>query len=120
VRGDARLKLAFNLARANKAHLSGAYVLAEGNTAPRGPSGFGGVPGMTSCTEEPSPGGAVSEVFHKAEVDDRVELRFKAELRVAGIEGEWPVVRGGCDPHAGPLTSRTAYPDGKPHCVIRS
>jgi hypothetical protein len=34
--GDARLKLAFNLARANKAHLSGA-VLADGNTAPRGP-----------------------------------------------------------------------------------
>jgi hypothetical protein len=31
--GDARLKLAFNLARANKAHLSGAYVLADGDTA---------------------------------------------------------------------------------------
>ena len=71
--GDARLKLAFNLARANKAHLSGAYVLADGNTAPRGPSGFGGVPGMTGFTEEPSPGGAVSEVFHEAEVADRVE-----------------------------------------------
>jgi hypothetical protein len=39
--------------------------LADGNTAPRGLSGFGGVPGMTGFTEEPSPGGAVSaEVVH--------------------------------------------------------
>src|SRR5438309_7442214 len=93
--GDARLKLAFNMARANKAHLSGAYVLADGNTAPRGPSGFGGVPGMTGFTEAPSPGGAVSEVFHEAEVADRVECRFKDELRVAGIEGEWHIVPDG-------------------------
>jgi len=92
--GDARLKLAFNLARANKAHLCGAYVLADGNTAPRGLSGFGGVPGMTGFTEELSPG-AVSEVSHEAEVADRVELRFKDELRVAGIEGEWHVVPDG-------------------------
>jgi hypothetical protein len=35
--------------------------LADGNTAPRGLSGFGG---MTGFTEEPSPGGAVSEVVH--------------------------------------------------------
>jgi nucleotide-binding universal stress UspA family protein len=93
--GDARLKLAFNMARANKAHLSGAYVLADGDTAPRGPSGFGGVPGMTGFTEAPSPGGAVSEVFHEAEVADRVEYRFKDELRVAGIEGEWHIVPDG-------------------------
>lgn len=90
--GDARLKLAFNLARANKAHLSGAYVLKDGETAPRGPSGFGGVPGMTGLPDEPSPGGAVSEVFHDAEVADRVEHHFKNELRVAGIEGEWHIV----------------------------
>jgi hypothetical protein len=89
--GDARLKLAFNLARANKAHLSGAYVLADGDTGPRGPSGFG----MTGFTEEPSRGGAVSGAFHEAEVADRVELRFKDELRVAGIEGEWHVVPDG-------------------------
>ena len=69
--------------------------MADGNTAPRGPSAFGGVPGMTGFTEEPSPGGAVSEVFHEAEVADRVELHFKNELRVAGIEGEWHVVPDG-------------------------
>jgi nucleotide-binding universal stress UspA family protein len=93
--GDARLKLAFNLARANKAHLAGAYVLPEGDGARRGPSGFGGVPGMTGLTEEPSPGAAVSEVFHEGEIADRVEHRFRDELRVAGIDGEWHIVPDG-------------------------
>jgi len=50
---------------------------------------------LTGFTEEPSPGGAVSEVFHEAEVADRVGFRFKDELRVAGIEGEWHVVPDG-------------------------
>lgn len=85
---EARLKLAFNLARANKAHLTGAYVTPEGDGAHRGPSGFGGVPGMTDPAAEPSPGTAVSEVLHEAEVADRLERRFKDELRVAGIDGE--------------------------------
>jgi len=93
--GDARLKLAFNLARANKAHLSGAYVLSEEDGARRGPSGFGGVPGMSGFTEEPSPGAAISETFREAEIADRVEHRFKDELRVAGIDGEWHIVPDG-------------------------
>ena len=63
--------------------------------ARRSPSGFGGVPGMTGFTEAPSPGGAGSEVFHEAEVADRVECRFKDELRAAGIEGEWHIVPDG-------------------------
>jgi nucleotide-binding universal stress UspA family protein len=93
--GETRLKLAFNLARANKAHLAGAYVLPEGDGARRGPSGFGGVPGMTGFTEEPSPGAAVSEAFHEAEIADRVEHRFKNELQIAGIDGEWHIVPDG-------------------------
>jgi nucleotide-binding universal stress UspA family protein len=93
--GDIRLKLALNLARASKAHIAGAYVLPDGDAAPDGPSGFGGVPGMTGFTEETSPGGRVSEVFHEAEVADRVEHRFKDELRVAGIGGEWHIVPDG-------------------------
>jgi nucleotide-binding universal stress UspA family protein len=93
--GETRLKLAFNLARANKAHLAGAYVLPEGDGARRGPSGFGGVPGMTGFTEAPSPGAAVSETFHEAEVADRVEHRFKNELQIAGIDGEWHIVPDG-------------------------
>ena len=93
--GDGRLKLAFNLARANKAHLSGAYVLKDGETAPRGPSGFGGVPAMTSLPDEPGSGGAVSEVFHDADVADSFEHHFKNELRVVGIDGEWHIVPEG-------------------------
>jgi nucleotide-binding universal stress UspA family protein len=93
--GDARLKLAFNLARANKAHLAGAYVLPEADGARHGPSGFGGVPGMTGPTEPPSPGGALSEALHEAEVADRVEHRFKDELRVVGIDGEWHILPDG-------------------------
>jgi len=93
--GDTRLKLAFNLARANKAHLSGAYPLPEPHVARSDSAGFGGVPGMTGLTEEPSPGGGVSEVFREAEVAERVEHRFKEELRVVGIDGEWHVVPDG-------------------------
>jgi len=94
--GDIRLKLAFNLARANKAHLSGAYPLPEAQAVRVGPTGFGGVPGMTVIAEEPvSPGGAVSEAFREAEVADRVEHRFKDELRLAGIDGEWHVLPDG-------------------------
>jgi len=93
--GDARLKLAFNSARANQAHLMGAYVLPEPDGAPHGPSGFGGVPGMTDPAGPPSPGAAVSEVLHEAELADRVEQRFKDELRIAGIEGGWRTLPDG-------------------------
>src|SRR5262249_60776995 len=59
------------------------------------PERFRGVPGMTGLPDEPSPGRAVSEVFHEAEIAERVELRFKDELRAAGIEGEWHIVPDG-------------------------
>jgi nucleotide-binding universal stress UspA family protein len=87
--GDIRLKLALNLARANQAYLTGAYPLPPAQ-AGHGLAGFGGISAMTGIAEEPmSPGGAVSEVFHEAEVADRAEHRFKDELRLAGIDGEW-------------------------------
>jgi hypothetical protein len=48
---------------------------------------------MSGVAEEPmSPGSAVSEAFHEAEVADRAEDRFKNELRLAGIDGEWHTV----------------------------
>jgi nucleotide-binding universal stress UspA family protein len=94
--GETRLKLAFNLARANKAHLTGAYPLADSRVSRGEPAGFRGLPGMAGIAEEPaSPGGAVSEVFHDAEVADRAEHRFKDELRLAGIDGEWRIVPDG-------------------------
>jgi hypothetical protein len=93
---DTRLKLSFNLARTNKAHLAGAYSLPDAQAAFGGATRFGGFPGMSGVAEEPmSPGSAVSEAFHEAEVADRAEYRFKNELRLAGIDGEWHTVPDG-------------------------
>ncbi len=89
VAGDARLKLAFNLARPNRAYLTGAYALPE---APAGPVGFGVAPpaGMTGLADEGlGAGGAVSEVLREAEFAETVEQHFKSELRLHGIEGGW-------------------------------
>jgi hypothetical protein len=41
---ETRLKLAFNLARANQAHLTGAYPLPRAHAARGGLAGFGGIP----------------------------------------------------------------------------
>ena len=59
--GDARLKLAFNLARANGAYLTGAYALPEVPAAPAASMGFGVAPpaGMTGLADDGlSTGGA--------------------------------------------------------------
>ena len=96
--GDARLKLALNLARSNRAHLVGAYALPQPPAAHGGAIGFGVAPpaGMTGPAQVgTSPGGAVSEVFHEAEVADTLEQRFKSELRLAGIDGEWHILPDG-------------------------
>jgi nucleotide-binding universal stress UspA family protein len=90
--GDARLKLAFNLARANGAHLTGVYAMPEADSGRSGPTGFGGLPSMAGFNEQPSPGTAVPEVFREAEIADHIEHRFKDELRIAGIDGEWHFV----------------------------
>jgi nucleotide-binding universal stress UspA family protein len=94
--GDTRLKLALNVARANKAHLTGTFPMPEAHGTRSGAAGFGRFPGMTGIAgEQASPGGAVSEVFHEAEVADRAEYRFKDELRLAGIDGEWHTLPDG-------------------------
>ena len=98
VAGDGRLKLAFNLARAQKAHLVGVYALPEAQAAPAGPIGFGVAPpaGMTGLADEGlTRGGAVSEVFREAEIAETVEQRFKSELRLHGIDGEWHLLPDG-------------------------
>lgn len=105
--GDTRLKLALNLARANTAYLTGTYPLPEAQVARSGATGFGGLPGMSGIAEEPaSPGGAVSEVFRETEVADRAEHRFKEELRLAGIDGEWHTVPDGPRPSCSSSPSR--------------
>src|SRR5215470_3148416 len=83
---DARLRLAFNLARAHRAHLTAAYVMPKAeDLIARPPAGvvppgeLGGLVrggGMT-------PGGAVSEVLRKA------------ELHLSGLEGDWHLLDAG-------------------------
>src|SRR6266404_2384243 len=70
--GYARLELAFNLARASRAYLAGAYVLPETHASPAGSVGFGfaAPAGMTDPGEEAvSPGG----VFREAEAAESAE-----------------------------------------------
>ncbi len=87
--GNARLKLAFNLARANRAHLAGAYPLPESQPGRVGATGFGVVPpaGMVGTAEE--------AVNRDAEVAETAKQRFKDELRRAGIDGEWHILPDG-------------------------
>jgi len=92
--GYARLELAFNLARASRAYLAGAYVLPETHTAPAGSVGFGFAPpaGMTGLGEEGvSPGG----VLREAEAAESAEQHFTSKLRLHGIEGEWHLLTDG-------------------------
>jgi nucleotide-binding universal stress UspA family protein len=84
--GGVRLRLALNLARANGAHITAAYPLPAPPAATAGP-GFGLVPpaGITG----PSPREAVSDVFKEAEAAEGFEQRFRSELRLHGIAGDW-------------------------------
>jgi nucleotide-binding universal stress UspA family protein len=96
--GYARLDLAFNLARANHAHLAGAYVLPEAPVSSPSAVGFGVAPpaGMTAVGDEMvSPGGMVSGALREAEAAESVEQHFKSKLRLHGIAGEWHLVADG-------------------------
>src|SRR4029077_4563646 len=82
--GYARLELAFNLARASRAYLAGAYVLPETHASPAGSGGFGfsAPAGMTGPGEGVSPSG----VLREAEAAEAAEQHFKSKLRLHGIE----------------------------------
>ncbi len=93
--GYARLELAFNLARASRAYLAGAYVLPELHVSPAGSVGFGLAPpaGITAPGEEGvSPSGGV---LREAEAAESAEQHFKSKLRLHGIEGEWHLLADG-------------------------
>jgi len=93
--GYARLELAFNLARASRAHLAGAYVLPETHVSPAGSVGFGlAAPGgMTGLDEEE--GVRPSGVLREAEAAEAAEQHFKSKLRLHSIEGEWHLLADG-------------------------
>src|SRR6266481_4662703 len=92
--GYARLELAFNLARASRAYLAGAYVLPETHASPVGSVGFGfaAPAGMTGPGEE---GVSPSGVLREAEAAESAEQHFKSKLRLHGIEGEWHLLADG-------------------------
>jgi nucleotide-binding universal stress UspA family protein len=85
--GEGRVKLAFNLAATNRAHLAGAYALPEAHMAPAAMA--------RPADAGLNPGGAVSEVFREAEVAETVEHRFKRELQQHGLDGEWHLLTDG-------------------------
>src|SRR5215469_8933019 len=92
---SARVRLALNLARAHRAHLTGVCVMPEVASAAARASGFGSPVGMVGLAGEgATPGGAVDEVFREAEAADIAEQWFKSELRLNGVEGEWHLLSG--------------------------
>jgi nucleotide-binding universal stress UspA family protein len=96
--GYARLELAFNLARANRAYLAGAYVASETHVSPASSVGFGFAPpaGMTGLDEDRvSPSGVLSGVSREAQAAESAEQHFKSKLRLHGIEGEWHLLADG-------------------------
>jgi nucleotide-binding universal stress UspA family protein len=92
--GYARLELAFNLARASRAYLVGAYVPPETHASPAGSVGFGFAPppGMTGLGEE---GVSSRGVLREAEAAESAEQHFTSKLRLHGIEGEWHLLADG-------------------------
>ncbi len=95
--GDGRLELALNLAQANKAYLTAVYALPE----PRGSSIPPAGPGLPPTVLGPvSPDGARAiggqpsiatsgQTLPDAERADALERRFRAELPLSGLDGEW-------------------------------
>jgi nucleotide-binding universal stress UspA family protein len=77
--GATRLKLALNLARSQKAYLTGAFVMPRRQAvAVTG--------GATGFAEEAA---AAVEILREGDGGDGIEQRFNDELRESGIDGEW-------------------------------
>ena len=100
--GDGRLELALNLAQANKAHLTAVYALPElrgpavpqpatglpptvlGPVSPEGAGAIGGQPVSATAPAE--------RVLREAERVDTVEQRFRKELPLRALDGEWHMI----------------------------
>jgi nucleotide-binding universal stress UspA family protein len=95
---DARLRLAFNLARAHRAHLTAAYVMPKAEDLIAHPPAGVVPPGeLTGLAQGGgmTPGGAVTEVLREAENAETVEQRFKSELHLSGVGGDWHLLDAG-------------------------
>ena len=97
--GDGRLELALNLAQANKAHLTAVYALPEPRGSASWPAGVGLPPtvlgpvspeGARAIGGQPiSAAAPVAQVLREAERADTVEQRFREELPLRALDGEW-------------------------------
>ena len=101
--GEGRLKLAFNLVRAHKAHITACYIMREEHAAPS--PILAGVPvnpgpgilvapqaGPTLGDTVPTP---ISPASREAERAEQVEELFRTELRAHGLGGEWHLLSPG-------------------------
>lgn len=101
--GEGRLKLALNLVRAHKAHITACYIMREEHAAPS--PIMPGVPvspgpgilvapqaGPTLADTVPTP---ISPASREAERAEQVEELFRTELRAHGLGGEWHLLSPG-------------------------
>ena len=101
--GDGRLKLALNLVRAHKAHITACYIMRAAHAAPS--PIMPGVPvnpgpgiliapegGPTLGDTVPTP---ISPASREAERAEQVEELFRTELRAHGLGGEWHLLSPG-------------------------
>ena len=101
--GEGRLKLALNLVRAHKAHITACYIMREEHAAPSPimpgvPVSPG--PGILVAPQAgPTLGGTVptpiSPASREAERAEQVEELFRTELRAHGLGGEWHLLSPG-------------------------
>ena len=96
--GDGRLELALNLAQANKAHLTAVYALPASHESAAPPAGVGLPPtvlgpvspeGARAIGRQPISAITPAQVLRDAERADTVEQRFREELPVRALDGEW-------------------------------
>jgi nucleotide-binding universal stress UspA family protein len=97
VASDARVKLAFSLARAYGAHLAGAYVIPQAQSlVAHPPAGVIPPGGITEIGGTPIiPGTPLGEVRREAELAESAEEHFRDELRINGTDGEWHLLDAG-------------------------
>jgi nucleotide-binding universal stress UspA family protein len=101
--GEGRLKLALNLVRAHKAHITACYIMRAEHAAPS--------PIMPGVPVNPGPGiliapeggptlgdtvrPPISPASREAERAEQVEELFRTELRAHGLGGEWHLLSPG-------------------------
>jgi nucleotide-binding universal stress UspA family protein len=94
--GEARLKLAFGIARSHGRHLTACYIMAEEFGAPAGSGSASSSSVFVGTDVLTTPSGPLDlPVSREAERAEQVEQLFRSELRAHGFEGEWHVLSPG-------------------------